>query len=65
MAVNSNILAWEVSQTEKPGGLESMGLQRVVHDWAAKPPPYTNIRLSKREIKKMILFIIAAKLVKY
>ena len=31
-ATHSNIIAWEVSWTEEPGGLQSMGLQRVVHD---------------------------------
>ena len=29
MATLSNILAWEIPWTEKPGGLLSMGLQRV------------------------------------
>ena len=27
MATHSSILAWEISQTEEPGGLQSMGLQ--------------------------------------
>ena len=27
-------LAWKISQTEGPGGLQPMGLQRVGHDWA-------------------------------
>jgi len=26
------ILAWKIPQTEEPGGLQSMGLQRVEHD---------------------------------
>ena len=34
MATHSGILAWKISWTEKPGGLQSMGLQRVGHDWA-------------------------------
>ena len=29
MATYSSILAWEVPWTEEPGGLQSMGLQRV------------------------------------
>ena len=29
MAVHSSILAWEIPCTEDPGGLQSMGLQRV------------------------------------
>ena len=32
MATHSNILAWEIPWMEKPGGLQSMGLQRVGHD---------------------------------
>ena len=29
---SSNILAWEIPWTEEPGGLQSMGLQRVRND---------------------------------
>ena len=36
---NSSILAWEISWIEEPGGLQSMGSQRVRHNLAAKPPP--------------------------
>ena len=32
MATDSNILAWKIPWTEKPGGLQSMGSQRVRHD---------------------------------
>ena len=32
MATHSSILAWKILWTEEPGGLQSMGLQRVVHD---------------------------------
>ena len=32
MAIHSSILAWEIPWTEKPGGLQSMGSQRVGHD---------------------------------
>ena len=32
MATHSSILAWKVPQTEDPGGLQSMGLQRVRHN---------------------------------
>ena len=33
MATHSSILAWKIPWTEEPGGLQSMGLQRVRHDW--------------------------------
>ena len=29
---NSSILAWKIPQTEEPGGLQYMGLQRVRQD---------------------------------
>ena len=32
MAIYSSILAWRISQTEEPGGLQSTGTQRVRHD---------------------------------
>ena len=32
MATYACILAWRIPQTEEPGGLQSMGLQRVVHN---------------------------------
>ena len=32
MATHSRILAWRIPQTEEPGGLQSMELQRVGHD---------------------------------
>ena len=36
MATQSRILAWEIPWTEEPGGLQSMGLQRVRHDLETK-----------------------------
>ena len=36
MATCSSILAWEIPWTEEPGGLQSMGSQRVGHDLATK-----------------------------
>ena len=36
MATHSSILAWKISGTEEGGGLQSMGLQRVGHDWATE-----------------------------
>ena len=34
MATHSSTLAWKIPWTEDPGRLQSMGLQRVGHDWA-------------------------------
>ena len=32
MATHSSILVWKIPRVEEPGGLPSMGLQRVGHD---------------------------------
>ena len=32
MAIHSSILAWKIPWKEEPGGLQSMGSQRVRHD---------------------------------
>ena len=32
IATHSSVLAWRIPWTEEPGGLQSMGLQRVGHD---------------------------------
>ena len=33
MTTHSSILAWRIPWTEEPGGLQSMGSQRVGHNW--------------------------------
>ena len=48
MATHSSIPAWKISWTEEPG-LQSMGLQRVRHDWA------TNTNTLKELISKIYL----------
>ena len=32
MATHSSILAWRIPWIEEPGGVQSMGLQRIEHD---------------------------------
>ena len=32
MVTHSSMLAWEIPWTEEPGGLQSMGSQRLAHD---------------------------------
>ena len=36
MSSHSSTLAWKTPWTEEPGRLQSMGLQRVRHDWSTK-----------------------------
>ena len=34
MATHTSILAWRIPWTEEPGGLQSVGSQRLRHDWS-------------------------------
>ena len=36
IATHSSILVWKMPWTEEPAGLQSMGPQRVGHDWVIK-----------------------------
>ena len=36
MVAHSGILAWEITWTEEPGGLQSIGSERVKHDLATE-----------------------------
>ena len=44
MVTHSSILAWEIPQTEEPGRLQSMGLQRVGHDLVTNKSNKTNLQ---------------------
>jgi len=48
MSTHSSILAWEISWTEEPGGLQCMGSQRAGHDWETE---HTQSHLSCQEKK--------------
>ena len=43
MATHSSTLAWKIPWMEEPGGLQSMGSQRVGHDWGTSLTLYCNI----------------------
>ena len=34
MTIHSSVIAWRIPGTREPGGLPSMGLHRVGHDWS-------------------------------
>ena len=42
MATHSSILARRIPWAEEPGGLQSMGLQRVRHDWVTNTHTYAH-----------------------
>ena len=47
MATHSSILAWRIPWTEKPGGLQSVGLQTVRHNWATNTHTHTHTHTHK------------------
>ena len=47
-AAFTSILAWRISQTEEPGGLQSTGLQRVRHNWVTNMHARTDTHTLKR-----------------
>ena len=48
MATHFSIVVWEIPQTEEPGGLQSMGLQRVGHNLATA--------YSQRDTKRLDIY---------
>ena len=49
MATHSSTLAWRIPWAEDPGRLQSMGLQRVRHDWATELNRTAHIYRQPRE----------------
>ena len=54
MATHSSTLAWEIPWTEEPGGLQSMGSQRVGHDLATKHSTHAHTAIQKGEKKQVL-----------
>ena len=67
IAVHSSILAWKIPWMEEPGRLQSMGLQRVGHNWVTSlhfqtfpklniylPHDLTILNINLREMKPYI-----------
>ena len=49
MSTHSSILAWETPWREEPGGLQTMGSQRVGHDLATKQQQIiSNTKMGKK-----------------
>ena len=55
MATHSNILAWRVPWTEEAGGLQSIGLHRVWHNWSDLA--YMHSRWSRMAPYKWLLLL--------
>ena len=48
MAPYSSTLAWKIPWTEQPGRLQSMGSQRVGHDWMTSLSLFTFMRWRRK-----------------
>ena len=63
MAVHSSIVAWKIPWTEEPGRLQSMGSQRVGHDWATSlslsPQKHSHSSLLKMLILKFLAVLLS------
>ena len=51
MATHSSIHAWKIPWTKEPGGLQSIGSQRVGHDWVTSLH-FTSIKSQAKELNR-------------
>ena len=58
-------LAWKISWTEEPGRLQSMGSQRVRHDWATSLPFFLWLFIQSPSFIQIFLFLGDSFLVDY
>ena len=56
MAIHSSILAWRIPWTEKPSRLQSMGPQRIGHDWATSPSPLLLVSVQRPSLLTPLSF---------
>ena len=59
MATHSSILAWRIPWTEEPDGLQSIGLQRVGHDWGDLAHTHRE-REKERDISSYFKYVTSA-----
>ena len=62
MAMHSSTLAWKMPWTDEPGRLQSMGSQRVLHDWATSL--YLDSQIEKLNLNFCFRASLVAQLVK-
>ena len=54
MAIHTSTIAWKIPRTEEPGRLQSMGSQKVGHDWVTSLTYLHLKQLEKEEMKNSI-----------
>ena len=60
MATYSSILVWRNPWTEEPGRLQSMGSQRVGHDWGTNPLTFTLQQSDRAKVTHKLLSAVTA-----
>ena len=55
MAVHSSTIAWKIPWTEEPARLQSMGLQRVGHDFPSHLVFWANCKTHAAELRALTL----------
>ena len=58
MAIHSSVLAWKIPWMEEPGRLQSMGLERVGHDWATSLQGCTGFKINWKGVKIIFDFTL-------
>ena len=58
MATHSSILDWRIPWTEEPGRLQSLGSQRVWHDWATNTHTHKPTQPFKINWMELISFVL-------
>ena len=58
IVTHSSILAWEIPWTEDPGRLQSMGPQRIGHDWANNTFTLTLSTLTEMNLGEIFFIVI-------
>ena len=56
METHSSILDWRIPWTEEPGGLQSMGPQKVRHDCTTEPTHITSWSLG--QIRRKVCHVL-------
>ena len=56
MTTHSWILAWKIPRTEETGGLQSMGSQRVRHDWETEQAHKSKLDIQWKLLSRVWLF---------
>ena len=58
MAAHSSVLAWRIPWTEEPGRLQSVGSQRVGHDWLSTVLVWVTLHISFGYKMRILMWVI-------